>query len=182
LSTLNEVLSGVILQQLPAALAQALMTALSQAPSEGKGMCAPCQVRRAEWDEINADAIQFAFAQARQEAGVAEGDPAGGELDILRYLPAELHYNPADPLGKSGCLPMSFPAITTFRGTDLCPMDIRELAAQNVAARRAQQQPQPDDGTAARQAQDARRALLLAPPGMDASTAAKIAGSGIPKQ
>jgi hypothetical protein len=176
LSKLDEVLTGLITQQLPAALAQALTVALSQAPNDEKA-CGRCQLRRAEWDALNADVIAFAFEQARQEAGIEPGDPATAELDPLKYIPEALHFDPADPLGKTGRLPMTFPVVTTIGGTDLCAMDVREIAEANLAARLAQ----PDDGQA-RQEQAARRELLIAPAGMNARTAAQLAVQGIPTE
>lgn len=177
LAKLDEVLTSLLTDKLPAVLAEALLAALAQAPAEGKGMCAPCQIRRAEWDTANVDAVQFAFAKARQEAGLEAGDPAAADLDVFAYLPAELHPDNTDPLGRTGSLPMSFPAITTFRGTDLCAMHVQEIAQQNVAARLAQAQE-----TAPPVAEQAKRPILVSPPGMNAATAAKIASQGIPNQ
>lgn len=88
-SQLDRVLSGLIVNQLPAALAQALMAALAQAPAEGKGICGRCSLRRAEWDLRNDDAIQFALDRALEAAGVTRDDPAAGDVSIFEFLPED---------------------------------------------------------------------------------------------
>jgi len=172
-------LGAVLTEVLPGATTQALMTALRAEPEQGH-VCARCALNRCRWDRIHSGQLREVWEQACEAAGISQDDPAAGSLDLTAYLPGDL--KPGAPDG----LPMSYPAVTTIAGWELCGMHVagqeaaqaqreeaeeaqRAASAEAAAPRAAQPQP------AGPPAQ-----LLIPPRGMSAATAAAAARQNVP--
>lgn len=156
-----------ILQALPQLVGGELLRAVSQAPG---GLCAYCALGRADWDDANTEAVDYARAQ--WAAAPDENRPS-----LLDFLPEALRPDPADPFSADGVrMPVVLAAATTLDGTQLCEFHIADIARTSRAGRTAGRQPAEPEQPAAEPPAE----LLVAPPGMDARTAARLAGQGIP--
>jgi hypothetical protein len=165
-----------VLSQLPSAMAGEIVRALAQAPPENTDLCASCIDGRTDWDDANADATDFAQAQL---AAAAQASP-GERFDLETFLPEEVRADPADPFPADGIrMPYVLAAVTTRGGWRLCPYH----AADSARATRQQRGKQAQSAALRNAAagQQAPAQLLVPPPGMNATQAARIAGQGIPQ-
>ncbi len=123
---LAETLAAMLSQLLPSAIAQALVAAQSQPGAPGQPlMCYRCAARMAAFRRDNADVIRFAWAQAREAAGLAEDDPRALEVDFQSFLPGSMKPDQDDPMNE-GRWPVTFPEFTRGRNGGLCIFHVLE--------------------------------------------------------
>jgi hypothetical protein len=107
-------------EHLPNMLFQAMSAALSQAPAPPQRMCATCIVQRIAWENAHRTAMDAAIAAACEATGVEPGSPDATRLDLAAFLPPALHP------GQRGGMPGVAQALTTFQGTEMCPMHVAQ--------------------------------------------------------
>jgi hypothetical protein len=142
-------MAGALGNLLPQMLVDAFANVLMQVPVQLAGqqqrLCATCLVQRIGWENLNRAEMEKAMDAAAQAAGVQPGTPQAAQLDFLPFLAP--HLRPGERNGMPGVSP----AVTTFQGTDSCPMHIPGVQA-------------------------GRTPLLVATAGMSPAMAAQFAG------
>jgi hypothetical protein len=153
---LDQVLGKLVVEALPAALAQAFRGL----PSDQRA-CARCAVRQARFSRLHGEQMVFAMRRAAEANGISADDPAAANLDLTDFLPEELRPDPANPVDDNR-VPTVYPEYTAVGGTPLCLYDARAYELE----------------TAAQQQTAGRPGLLAAPAGMSATVAARLASQG----
>lgn len=166
-------LGHVLTDVLPRLISRSLLAALR----EDGHVCARCALARCRWEREHAADLQGAWERACDAAGLMRDDPAAQALDMTPYLPPDLA--PGMPDG----LPPSYPAVTVIGGWELCAVHVAEQEAAQ-ARREAQEE---SARLAALEAaaggppqSEPARPLLVTPPGMSASAAAREASRNVP--
>jgi hypothetical protein len=113
-------------QHLPQMLFQAVAAALQQVPVRTitqERMCATCIVNRIAWENLHRAEMEQAMEAAAHAAGVQPGSQQAAQLDLAAFLPPGLRP------GERGGLPGVSLAVTTWQGTECCPVHIPGVQA-----------------------------------------------------
>jgi hypothetical protein len=142
-----------VMQFLPQMISQGVAQALSQVPVRTRRLCAKCLAARITWEVGHKADMDQALSAAAAAAGIIEpgtsmdvSDPRAGQLDVAPFLPDSLRP------GAPGGMPQIMDAVTMAAGDEVCPMHLPGTP----------QEP-------------GRRQILVAPAGMTASMAARLA-------
>lgn len=137
-----------VMQFLPQMIAQGVAQALNQVPVRTRRLCAKCLAGRIGWEAAHESEMKAAIAAAMAANGITDqADPRIGQLELGPYLPD--HLQPGS--GTPQQMPQILDAVTMAAGDEVCPMHLPGTP----------QQP-------------GRRGLLIPPPGMTASAAARL--------
>lgn len=120
-SRLGQMIGQVLPQvfnMLPPMLGQAVAQALQQA--QPRRWCAPCLSQRLQWEAAHAADMDTALALAAKAAGIPEGDPRCGQLDVTPFLPAHLRSGS----GHVAQMPQVMDWVTIAGGNAVCPMHV----------------------------------------------------------
>lgn len=104
-----------ILAQLPGMVANAVASALQQAPARSGWMCVQCLLARGQWEVDHMGELRAAHAMAVDAAGIAATDPGAAGLDLTQFLRPELLPGGAEQA------PPQFDATVMVNGTGFCP-------------------------------------------------------------
>lgn len=121
-----EAVAETLGQHLPQMLFQAFAAALQQVPVQAviqQHVCCTCIINRIGWENAHRSEMEKAMEDAAHAAGVQPGTPQAAQLDLAVFLPEHLR-----PGGRAG-MPDVRQAVTTFGGTEVCPMHIPGVQA-----------------------------------------------------
>jgi hypothetical protein len=149
---------GQLVQFLPQMVAQGVAQALSQVLVRTKRFCSKCLAARIAWEAAHTAEMEAAFTAAAVAAGILapggaldKADPRLGQLDIGPHLPDHLKLGSGTPHE----MPPLLDAVTIAAGDEVCALHLPGVP----------QQP-------------GRRQILVATPGMNVATAARLASQG----
>lgn len=135
-------------QFLPQLVAQGVAQALQQVPVRTRRLCAKCLATRIGWEAAHEPEMKSAITSAMAANGITdERDPRIAQLELAPFLPDHLQPGSGSPMQ----MPQIMDAVTVAAGDEVCPVHLPGTP----------QQP-------------GRRGLLIPPPGMTASAAARL--------
>lgn len=134
-----------VFNMLPPMLGQAVAQSLQQ--GQPRRWCVQCLTQRLQWEGRHTADMEAALELAAKAAGIPEGDPRRGQIDVTPFLPERL---------RAGAVPEGMPqlsdGVTIAGGNLVCPMHV-------------------PGGPGTR-----GRSLIIPPPGMPVSMAVALAG------